>query len=673
DRKEFHDYTRGALERNPGIRALAWVPRVKQSARSEFRRRAVDDGLGDYLLHEIAADDERISATSRSEYFPVYYVEPLGGNEAVLGFDLASTAVRRGALEIARDSGAPTATGPLELVQDTDPAPGFLVFQAVYEEGAAGSLLERRRRLHGYTVGVFRVADVVSILHDGEETAWYDLAISDVTEDVARPLHGAPWTAGGASTGPVFSYAVDRDVAGRTWRIVIAATPAYFEGQRDLKSWVILVVGLAFTAMLAALLQGTEDRARRVERLVEERTALLESATERAQDASRAKSEFLANMSHEFRTPLNAIIGFAEELREEDLSVTDREEAVRILGDSGRYLLAMVDDIVDLAKIEAGRLEVERVPFCPATVIAEVMDLMSLRGREKGLPLVQDFDPRIPDTLLSDPVRIRQILVNLVGNAIKFTESGEVRVTASMLAPVERRGLSPVRTGVLALEVSDTGIGMDARQRRAVLGEFVQADASTTRRYGGTGLGLAICHRLATVLGGSIAVESEPGRGTTVRVTVAVATPLPETPGATPTEGRPMELAGGRILVAEDDEACWKSIARILRRAGAAAEWARDGHEAIARVESDGPGLHSFDLVVMDIRMPRLGGIETARRLRSAGFRAPILAVTGDATPQVREAAADAGFDGFVTKPVDRGRLLEEIDRVIRSETASPA
>jgi two-component system sensor histidine kinase/response regulator len=437
---------------------------------------------------------------------------------------------------------------------------------------------------------------------------------------------------------------------------------AELEKRVELKTIDLARANLALQAKVHEITRA-EEAARDQATKLEETNRALEQATHRADAANRAKSEFLSNMSHEIRTPMTAILGYAELLCEPGISRTEIEQHVRTIQRNRDHVLKLINDVLDLSKIEVGAMTVERLPCSPATILRDVAGMMELRAAEKHLSLSCGASGPLPGTIRTDPTRLRQVLLNLVANAIKFTDRGGVHVHARMVPAAE--GAPPA----IAFDVTDTGIGIDAEQLSRLFRPFSQADTSTTRRYGGSGLGLSISLRLAELMGGTIAVRSDTGTGSTFTATVETGpldgvrwVGLDEVHEA-PAEGAPAGGAdptlSGRILLAEDGRDNQRLVKLYLARAGASVEIAEDGSEAHEIELREMAAGTPHDLILMDMQMPRLDGYEATRRLRRDGYRGPILAVTAHAISGDRQRCLDAGCDEYAVKPIDRRALIE--------------
>jgi signal transduction histidine kinase/CheY-like chemotaxis protein len=421
-------------------------------------------------------------------------------------------------------------------------------------------------------------------------------------------------------------------------------------------------LGESFNEMIQALASSRRqviEHQEHLEEKIRERTRALELSMARAEAASQAKSDFLANMSHELRTPLNGITGMLDIVLEGDLERAQRGD-LEIARASSLSLMALVNDILDMSKIEAGRLVLEKIPFSPQEIVCDSCRLLASRAKQKGLSLAWAVQPEVPRHLIGDPLRLQQIVVNLLGNAIKYTHQGSVSL---------RAGSRPAATPgeiELRFDVVDTGIGIPRDKLSAIFEKFTQADNSITRQYGGTGLGLSICKELVDMHGGRIWVESEVGRGSSFHVVLEMQvaenvdtdSQKPGAPVVADVAAGGAERAAARILVVEDNPTNQKVVAGLLGKHGYQTHVVSDGRQALEALE--GP---AFDLILMDLQMPVMDGLEATRLIRlDPRWRSlPIIGLTAHVMAGDRERCIKAGMDDYLAKPVRPPALLETV------------
>ena len=437
----------------------------------------------------------------------------------------------------------------------------------------------------------------------------------------------------------------------------------------------LMLVGVACALLSFLLGIKIAGIIKRQIRVIEDANREVSIAREVAEGASQAKGAFLANMSHEIRTPITAIVGFSDMLLEPEQTLSDRLDAVQTVRRNAKHLLELINDILDLSKIEAGKMRIERIECDLPQLLVDLTSMLRPRAQEKSVGFHLRFDGPTARTIKTDPLRLRQVLMNLAGNAIKFTCAGEVSISVRCEPSADRAG------SIIHFDVTDTGIGLAPDEVGRLFKPFTQADGSTTRKFGGTGLGLTISKQLAELLGGSITVRSEKGKGSTFSVAIdggdltgvpilldLTESTLAPTPG--PGETRTVSLSGN-ILLAEDGKDNQRLIGAHLRKAGARVTIAENGRQAVELARSQ-----SFDLILMDMQMPELDGYGATSELRGRGFTLPIIALTAHAMSGDREKCLRAGCTDYLTKPIDKALLLGTINSylaMVRRETRKPA
>jgi|GEM_PF-6750482 len=475
-----------------------------------------------------------------------------------------------------------------------------------------------------------------------------------------------------ASNKKAYSLGVQNQLKGM--RTSIATDFAYARSMARnvlFASAVSLVLMVGFWINLSHALYTHITHRRKAEQHLRQTAEQLQVEMTKAQAASMAKSAFLANMSHEIRTPMTAILGYTDMLKESDLPLEQKTDCIRTIRSSGEQLLKIINDILDISAMETGDITIDRKDTFIVQILDEVASLMRARAHKKKIDLEIQYQSPVPQSIPSDPARLRQILINLVGNAIKFTEEGGVNLA------VRTEGLDRSDPQLL-IEVIDTGIGMSDEQMADLFNEFTQADESMTRQFGGMGLGLAISKRLAGLLGGDITVRSTLREGSCFTLSIATG-PLDQAKlhsetqasgeagsAATGTSGTPYEAClCGRVLLAEDGAINQRFIGALLEKFGLEADLVSDGQAAYDKAIQAHQDGKPYDVILMDIQMPIMDGYTALRKLRADGYEGPIIALTAHSLTEDRRRCLDAGSDDYIAKPVKMSQLCEMLGRYI--------
>lgn len=685
-RFRFAAFTLPLLEERSAIHALSWNERIPAADLKSFEERMQAQQDGSFRIVERDDQGNLIPVGDRPDYIVVSYIEPLETNRPALGFDVGSNPVRRKALDEAMTSGQAVTTARINLVQDEGSQYGVLVFLPYYGTGGVPDTeAERRQNIRGYATGVFRVGSLVENAIRGLNVSQIDIALKDISapdgvhilfpkesdEDFEARIAELSNSTAAEKIG-VWEKTIA--VPGREWKLEIRPTLPFIYAQRSQTSWFFLLGALVVTAMGTILILTVTGRQKVIEELVADRTyelreqaKTLQDAQNQAEAANKAKSEFLASMSHEIRTPMTGVLGFADMLYEDKLPKESYEKVEKIK-ESTQHLLRIINDILDISKLESGKLEIEYLDFHLPSKIRDVISLVSGSGRD-GLDVTMTLSDDFPDVVRSDPTRLRQILFNLVGNAIKFTKQGRVEVNGDLMQDDEGKPF-------LKFKIIDTGIGMSQETLSRLFTDFTQADSSISRLFEGTGLGLAICKRLVNMLGGQIGVESELGKGSTfwftlpyIEATTEVLAPVTQDQAAQEEESANADQSGSsptrklHVLVAEDNEINQMIVENILGVLGHTCTIVPNGADAIKSHENG-----TYDFILMDVRMPGVSGPDATRTIRSmpgSKSEIPIIALTADAMLENRKSYFDAGMNAVATKPISLAELANTINSVM--------
>ncbi|PHS01765.1 MAG: hypothetical protein COA78_22435 [Blastopirellula sp.] len=651
ERDEFDLFTAGPMKRHQNLHAIYWIPVVLNTESLAHEKSALAEGLENYQIHELSSNGESLKASPREKYHPILYVASHTDERALLGLDLSANrdwesilaSSQRLAVATTLDfQGNPGSDSCTVLLPIFKPIPGE----------RAGEYLK------GFAAISFHINELIA-----EPSALFaqqgiHIQLINPSSEKIPPVISAEITELSSSELLYhLKHAESISVANQNWELVFTPTDQYLEGNVYWKSWAVLVGCISAAVLVISLLFSTMGQASRVEEIVRSRTAELartnveyEKAIEVAESANKAKGQFLASVSHEIRTPLNAVIGMTELVLDTPLN-HEQKEYLTLVHDSGESLLSVINDILDFSKIEAGRLDLEQVPFDHAELLGDTIKSLGFRAQSKVLELLCRISPDIPSKLIGDPGRLRQILVNLIGNAIKFTEKGEI-VVEVMLESEDADHVT------LHYSVRDTGVGIPQAALKRMFEAFEQVDASTTRKFGGTGLGLAISSRLVEIMGGRIWAESEEGVGSIFHFNAVfeVARQWPST--SISTRASIDQLHDMHVLVVDDNQTNRTILQETMTKWKMRPHGVENAEKALNELLQAEEQGNPYTLLVTDAHMPVMDGFELVRKIQNDPRLSStiIMMLSSGDTP-----TEELGIAIYITKPVKQSELLDAI------------
>jgi two-component system, sensor histidine kinase len=639
NRIEFETFSQRLMAYPNGLSAVAWVPRINAAEREFYEYHAQQQNLNQFSIRQKNTYGELISAQKRETYFPIYFLYPLEENKKILGFDLYTDNNRQTAIFKAAESGQATITAQLNLLQNANSI-SFLYLSPVYKNTFEKSF----ENIRGFALGILNIKKII----DGSAKNTYAKTISLNVQDITN-LENKKTLFSSVSSTALLSHKKIIKVADHQWEIIFSLNDDFFYANKDWTSWYILTGGLLFTVMLTAFLLSLTGVTELIEQEVSVKTEALKKAKQKADAGSHAKSVFLANMSHELRTPLNGVIGMltlADKTDSPELMRTYISKAKR----TSNLLLGIINDILDVSKIEADKLHIEEIPFLLQDVIHNINDMFTSIAENKNLIYKQQGQIAGLPTLLGDPLRLQQVLINLLNNAIKFTSQGHVTLICSYTSTDNHL--------ILSFTIEDSGIGIAAQDLQKLFQPFSQADTSTTRKYGGSGLGLVICKHLVQEMGGTLTVESHLGTGSKFTFDILVKKARTTIPTSSTSDNLHKH---GRIMVVEDNEINAEVMLGLLQEMGHQVVHCSDGLEAVNYLAENS----DIDLVFMDMQMPIMDGMRATQLIRqqTRNQHLPILGLSANALDADKQNALAAGMDEYHTKPIAYDALQNIIAR----------
>ncbi len=646
-RNEFKIFTNVLLKSSSWNQALAWLPKVSHEQRYEHEFMARQDGLKDYFIKQLKPSVGAESAQENLYYLPIFYTEPFDKNKSAIGLDLLSHPTASAAAKAAIEQANMVSTQPLKLIQENADNVGFVVYYPVYKTPIVKgeSYQDRLNKLHGLLEVVVK-ADILFLhIYKQKYQQYLNFRVMDVSKQGTKLV-----SENKAMKNSLYQVEHDLSWFGRTWTIKLSCTVGFEQSAKDWLSWITLIVGMIVGVLINIFMFLVSGFNHKLNILVRDKTKQLNHVIKDLKQANKAKSQFLANMSHEIRTPLNAIVGFAylgKTVNKDSQSYFEKIE------DSSHLLLHVINDILDISKMEAGKLTLEKERFNLLEPLGRINTLFSHTARLKGIEFKLEHELSDFSLVEGDQTRLEQVLSNLCSNAIKFTEEGHVSLS------IQHKVDSSLNLVNLCFQVKDTGIGIARKDLHRLFESFEQADLSTTRQYGGTGLGLTITKDLVSLMSGAIDIASEPGVGScfTVHLSLALAKPK------NVQQNKPSECTDFKqlkVLLVEDNEINQMVARELLEKLNVKVSVVDNGKAALEYLDSELP-----ELILMDIQMPIMDGYTATQHIKNNPLtrHIPIIALSANATTEDKNKARKMGMCDYVCKPFSIDELSGCLNR----------